>query len=235
MSEEEKKVEETTEGQDSNFAPTRRQFIVGAGIGLVAGAAGSAGILSLAKPGAPAAPAAQPSQPSGAPAAAQAAPKAGILEGAQIAKLNINGLDYSVSVQPQTTLLDVLKRDLGMTGVKQGCSGSMCSACTVLVDGVAMNSCSLLAIRETGKKITTVEGLAKDGKLHPVQVAFWENQGYQCGFCTAGQMLGTIELLNKIKNPTEDQIRSHMSGHLCKCGAYSNIIKSVQAAAKAMA
>jgi carbon-monoxide dehydrogenase small subunit len=111
----------------------------------------------------------------------------------------------------------------------------MCSACSVLVDGVAQNSCSLLVIRETGKKIVTVEGLEQGGKLHPVQVAFWDNMGYQCGFCTPGQIVRAVELLNKNKTPTEDQIRMHMSGNMCKCSAYPNIIKAVQAAAKAMA
>ncbi len=225
--------EENEEASSStNGQVTRRQFLIGAGVGAVVGVAGTAGVLALART-APT-PVAQPQAPSapqpGAPATAKT-----VLEGKQLVALNINGRDYQIAADPQTTLFEALKRDLGLTSVKLGCNGSMCSACSVLVDGVAMNSCSLLAIRESGKKIITVEGLEQNGKLHPVQVAFWDNQGYQCGFCTPGQILGAVELLGKNKNPTEDQIRAAMSGHMCKCSAYPNIIKSIQAAAKAMA
>ncbi len=213
---------------------TRRQFLIGAGVGAVVGVAGATGVLTLARPTAPAAPPAQPAAPQTNTTTQPATASTALVDGPKIVTLNINGRDYQLAVQPQTTLFEVLKRDLGLTGVKLGCNGSMCSACTVLVDGVAQNSCSLLAIRESGKKILSIEGLEQDGKLHPVQVAFWENQGYQCGFCTPGQILGTVELLSKTKNPTEEQIRAHLSGHLCKCSAYPNIIKSVQAAAKLM-
>ncbi len=213
---------------------TRRQFLIGAGVGAVVGVAGATGVLTLARPPAPAAPPAQPAAPQTNTTTQPAAASTALVDGPKIVTLNINGRDYQLAVQPQTTLFEVLKRDLGLTGVKLGCNGSMCSACTVLVDGVAQNSCSLLALRESGKKIVSIEGLEQDGKLHPVQVAFWENQGYQCGFCTPGQILGTVELLSKTKNPTEEQIRAHLSGHLCKCSAYPNIIKSVQAAAKLM-
>lgn len=219
--------EQSTSGQ-----VTRRQFLVGAGVGAVIGVAGTAGVLTLAKTSAPVEQA-KPVAPQTAPQTTAAVASA-LVEGAKLVALNINGRDYNVAVEPQTTLFEVLKRDLGLTGVKLGCNGSMCSACTVLVDGVAQNSCSLLAIRESGRKIVTIEGLEQDGKLHPVQVAFWDNQGYQCGFCTPGQILGTVELLSKVKNPTEEQIRAHLSGHMCKCSAYPNIVKSVQAAAKMM-
>ncbi|MBI3732594.1 MAG: 2Fe-2S iron-sulfur cluster binding domain-containing protein [Chloroflexi bacterium] len=215
-------------------AVTRRQFLIGAGAGLVVGAAATAGLQALqpAKPveqAKPAPPVQQPAQP--APATAIVEP----VSGAKLVKLNVNGLDYSLAIEPQTTLIEVLKRDLGLTGTKLGCNGSMCSACTVLVDGVAQNSCSLLAIRESGKKIVTVEGLEQGGKLHPVQEAFWTQMGYQCGFCTPGQIMRAVELLNKTKNPTDAQIMAHMSGNMCKCGAYPNILKAVQAAAKQMA
>lgn len=223
--------DEQEEQMTASGQVTRRQFLIGAGVGAVIGVAGSAGVIALVKPGAPAEQA-KPAAPQ--TTTTQAAAATALVEGAKLITLNINGGDYQVAVEPQTTLFEVLKRDLGLTGVKLGCNGSMCSACTVLVDGVAMNSCSLLAIREAGKKIVTIEGLEQDGKLHPVQTAFWENQGYQCGFCTPGQILGTVELLSKIKNPTEDQIRAHLSGHMCKCSAYPNIVKAVQAAAKMM-
>src|SRR5512135_145631 len=222
----EQEEQSTTSGQ-----VTRRQFLVGAGVGAVVGVAGATGVLTLARP----APAPEQAKPAAPQTTTQtAAATSGVVEGPKLVTLNVNGLEYVLAVQPQATLFEVLKRDLGLTGVKLGCNGSMCSACTVLVDGVAQNSCSLLAIRENGKKIVTVEGLEQNGKLHPVQVAFWENQGYQCGFCTPGQILGTVELLSKIKNPTEEQIRAHLSGHMCKCSAYPNIVKSVQAAAKLM-
>ena len=247
MSDEESKVEEQQEQDEggSGAAVTRRQFLIGAGAGLVVGAVGAAGIMSANAPApvvqtappAQAAPtaAAQQQPPAGQPTTAPAATVKAAVDGPVLVSLNINGRDYKVAVSPETTLLEVLKRDLGLTGTKLGCNGSMCSACTVLVDGVAMNSCSLLALREGGRKITTIEGLEKDGKLHPVQQAFWDNMGYQCGFCTSGQILGAIELLSKNKAPTEEQIKLGMSGHMCKCSAYPNIVKSVQAAAKAMA
>ncbi len=214
----------------TNGQVTRRQFLVGAGVGAVVGIAGTAGVLTLARTAPPPVAPTQPQAPGAPPTAATA-----VLEGKQLVALNINGRDYQLAVEPQTTLFEALKRDLGLGGVKLGCNGSMCSACSVLVDGVAMNSCSLLAIREQGRKIVTIEGLEQNGALHPVQVAFWDNQGYQCGFCTPGQILGTVELLSKNKTPSEDQIRAAMSGHMCKCSAYPNIIKAVQAAAKAMA
>lgn len=225
--------EQVEEKETTGGEITRRQFLVGAGVGAVVGAAGVAGVTALTS-GKSSTTTTTPQVPTGTTTTTNA-PANGIVSSEKLVTLNVNGTDYSLAVKPSTTLFEVLKQTLGLTGVKLGCNGSMCSACTVLVDGVAQNSCSMLAIRESGKKITTIEGLAKDGKLHPVQVAFWENQGYQCGFCTSGQILGTVELLSKIKNPTEEQIRSHMSGHLCKCSAYPNIIKSVQAAAKAMA
>jgi aerobic-type carbon monoxide dehydrogenase small subunit (CoxS/CutS family) len=247
MSDEERKVDEQSEQEEgsSGAAVTRRQFLIGAGAGLVVGAVGAAGIMSANAPApvvqtappaqsAPTA-AAQQQPPASQPTTAPAATVKAAVDGPVLVSLNINGRDYKVAVSPETTLLDVLKRDLGLTGTKLGCNGSMCSACTVLVDGVAMNSCSLLALREGGRKITTIEGLEKDGKLHPVQQAFWDNMGYQCGFCTPGQILGAVELLSKNKAPTEEQIKLGMSGHMCKCSAYPNIVKSVQAAAKAMA
>jgi aerobic-type carbon monoxide dehydrogenase small subunit (CoxS/CutS family) len=228
MADENQEKEQSQEQGEGQI--TRRQFIVGAGVGAVIGAAGAAGVAALTQQGAK--PATTAPQAPGSTAANT--PANAVVNGEKLVTLNVNGLDYALAVKPSTTLFEVLKRDLGLTGVKLGCNGSMCSACTVLVDGVAMNSCSLLAIRESGKKIMTIEGLEKDGKLHPIQVAFWDNQGYQCGFCTPGQILGAYELLSKNKNPSEDQIRASMSGHMCKCSAYPNIIRSIQAAAKAM-
>lgn len=249
MSDDEKKMDGMNDQEDGGSASvTRRQFLIGAGAGLVVGAVGAAGILSANQPAPaaqttqpqPAAPtaAAQQVQPASQPTTAPAQPAAAVkqpVDGPTLVALNVNGRDYKVAISPETTLIEVLKRDLGLTGAKLGCNGSMCSACTVLVDGVAMNSCSLLAMRESGKKIVTIEGLEQNGKLHPVQQAYWDNMGYQCGFCTPGQILRTVELLGKNKNPSEDQIKFALSGNMCKCSAYPNIVKSVQAAAKAMA
>ena len=224
--------EKEEERAATNGQVTRRQFLVGAGVGAVIGIAGTAGVLTLVHPTAPVEQAQTVAPPSTTNATATAS---ALVEGSKLIALNVNGRDYEIAVEPQFTLAEVLKRDLGLTGTKLGCNGSMCSACTVLVDGVAQNSCSLLAIREVGKKIVTIEGLEQNGKLHPVQAAFWDNAAYQCGFCTPGQILGAVELLNKIKNPTDDQIRAAMSGHMCKCSAYPNILAAIQAAAKQMA
>ncbi|MEJ2597455.1 MAG: (2Fe-2S)-binding protein [Anaerolineales bacterium] len=241
MAEEEKVPTEETDEAEEPLKISRRDFLVGIGAGAVVTGAVAVGAYELQPPKVQkvvetvavtqAAPATTGNQPS-APAAPE---KSTLLEGPQVITLKINEQDYTLAVEPQATLADVLRRDLGLTGTHIGCNGSYCSACTVIVDGVAQNSCSLLAIREAGKQITTIEGLEKQGKLHPVQQAFWDNMGYQCGFCTSGQIMRTMELLNKVKNPSEDQIRRHMSGNMCKCSAYPNIVTSVQKAAEAMA
>jgi carbon-monoxide dehydrogenase small subunit len=158
-----------------------------------------------------------------------------LISGKRLITLNINGRDYEVAVEPQMTLAEVLRRDLGLTGTHIGCNGSFCGNCTVLLDGIAENSCSLLAIREVGRTITTIEGLEQEGQLHPVQQAFWEQMGYQCGFCTSGQIMRAVELLNNNPEPTEVEIRRHMSGNMCKCSAYPNIIRAIQQAAQMMA
>lgn len=241
MAEEEKVPTEETEEAEEPLKISRRDFLVGIGAGAVVTGAVAVGAYELQPPKVQKvvetvavtqeAPATNGNQPS-APAAPE---KSTLLEGPQVITLKINGDDYTLAVEPQVTLADVLRRELGMTGTHIGCNGSYCSNCTVIVDGVAQNSCSLLAIREAGKQILTVEGLEKDGKLHPVQQAFWDNMGYQCGFCTSGQIMRTVELLNKVKNPTEDQILRQMSGNMCKCSAYPNIVTSVQKAAEMMA
>jgi aerobic-type carbon monoxide dehydrogenase small subunit (CoxS/CutS family) len=244
MAEEEKIPTEETEETDGAEEPlkiSRRDFLVGLGAGAVVTGAIAVGVYEVEKPAVQqvvetvqvtqAVPTQSVSQPS-----APAAPaKSMLLEGPQVITLKVNQQDYTLAVEPQATLADVLRRELGLTGTHIGCNGSFCSNCTVIVDGVAQNSCSLLAIREAGKQITTIEGLEKDGKLHPVQQAFWDNMGYQCGFCTSGQIMRAVELLNKVKNPSEDQIRRHMSGNMCKCSAYPNILTSVQKAAEMMA
>ena len=241
MADEEKVPTDETEGAEEPLKISRRDFLVGIGAGAVVTGAVAVGAYELKPPEVQkvvetvtVTQAAAPSN-GNQPAAPAAPEKSTLLEGAQVITLKVNEQDYTLAVEPQATLADVLRRNLGLTGTHIGCNGSFCSACTVIVDGVAQNSCSLLAIREAGKQITTIEGLEKNGKLHPVQQAFWDNMGYQCGFCTSGQIMRTVELLTKVKNPTEDQIRRHMSGNMCKCSAYPNILTTVQKAAEMMA
>ncbi|MBA4179521.1 MAG: (2Fe-2S)-binding protein [Anaerolinea sp.] len=150
-----------------------------------------------------------------------------------VVKLNVNGKDEWVSVAPNQSLAEVLRENLGLTGTKIGCDRSECSACTVIVDDVPLNSCSLLAIREGGKKIVTIEGLEQGTKLSTVQQAFLDNMGLQCGFCTPGQILQATALLKRNPKPNEAEIRREMAGNMCKCAAYPNILAAIQAAAKA--
>ena len=162
---------------------------------------------------------------------AEAAVPAGI-KGA-VVQLNVNDKFYRVKVRSHWTLLDVLRRELSLTGTKKACDHGNCGACTVLVDGRAVYACSLLAIRMEGKKILTVEGLSDGETLHPIQKAFSEHGGYQCGFCTPGQMMAAKALLDKNPKPNADEVRSAMAGNLCRCASYPKIIESVLSAAKA--
>ncbi len=144
-----------------------------------------------------------------------------------VVQLKVNSRVYRLKVKSNWTLLDVLRRELGLTGTKKGCDRSGCGACTVIVDGKAVYACSLLAISMEGKKIVTVEGLADGEKLHPVQKSFSEHGGYQCGFCTSGQMMAAKALLDRNPKPTEKEARAALAGNLCRCGAYPKIIESV--------
>ena len=147
-------------------------------------------------------------------------------------RLTVNGKDYEVQVKPSATLLDVIREDLGLTGTKEGCGVGECGACTVIIENKAVNACIMLAIEANGKNITTIEGLADGGKLHPVQQAFVDNGAVQCGFCTPGMVLSAKNLLEKNPKPTEGQIREALSGNLCRCTGYQKIVEAVQAAAK---
>lgn len=148
--------------------------------------------------------------------------------------LNINEKNYSLVIEPRETLLHVLREKLNLTGTKKTCNGGECGACTVLLDGNPIYSCLTLAIRADNKKITTVEGLAVDGKLHPIQQAFIEKDGYQCGFCTPGFIMSSVALLEKNKNPLTEEIKTALSGNLCRCGNYSKIYEAVSVASKSM-
>lgn len=147
-------------------------------------------------------------------------------------QLNINGQDYSVEIEPSSTLLDVLRDKLGLTGTKPNCLEGECGACTVLIDNMAVDSCIYLAVRAQGKKITTIEGLSKGEKLHPVQEAFVENGAIQCGYCTPGFIMSTLDLLDKHPKPTDDEINQALAGNICRCTGYVNIRKAVRAAAE---
>ena len=146
--------------------------------------------------------------------------------------LDVNGVSHTLMVEPRWTLVQVLRDRLGMTGTKSGCERGECGACTVLIDGIARYSCMTLALEAAGTQITTLEGLLQDGKLAPVQEGFRQEDGYQCGYCTPGQVMNAEGLLRKIPKPTIEEIREGMSGNLCRCGAYAHIFKSVQRGAE---
>lgn len=145
--------------------------------------------------------------------------------------LNINGSKHEVEAGMRT-LLEVLRDDLGLVGTKEGCGVGMCGACTVLVDGKPISGCLTLAQQVAGNEILTVEGLEKDGKLHPIQQAFIDEGAFQCAYCTPGFILATAALLNENPSPGEDEIREYLSGNLCRCGSYQNIIKAVKTASE---
>jgi carbon-monoxide dehydrogenase small subunit len=149
-------------------------------------------------------------------------------------RLKVNGAPYEVFVEPWKTLLDVLREEIGLTGVKSGCEEGECGACTVLVDGKAVNSCLMLAPRAQGKEIVTIEGLEGEEGLHPLQQAFVEHFAVQCGFCTPGMILSAKALLDKTPHPTEEEVRVALSGNLCRCTGYVKIIEAVLAASKKM-
>ena len=149
--------------------------------------------------------------------------------------LTINGQKYSGRAEPRTLLTYFLRDELGLTGTHIGCIVGKCGACTVILDGKAVKSCLLFASQVEGSEILTVEGLAKGSQLHPIQEAFWEHHGLQCGYCTPGMLMATYDLLKRNPNPTEAEIREGISGNLCMCTGYVNIVKAVKAAAAKMA
>jgi xanthine dehydrogenase YagT iron-sulfur-binding subunit len=142
--------------------------------------------------------------------------------------LKINGLTHNLSVEPRTTLLDLLREQLHLTGTKKGCDHGQCGACTVHVDGVRTLSCLSLAVVNDGTEVTTIEGLAKGDVLHPMQEAFIKHDGFQCGYCTSGQIMSAIACINEGHANSEGEIREFMSGNICRCGAYANIVNAIQ-------
>ena len=142
--------------------------------------------------------------------------------------LTINGEAHELRIAPWTTLLDALREYLHMTGTKKGCDHGQCGSCTVLIDGKPVNSCLALAVMKQGCEITTIEGLSRDGGLHPMQAAFVEHDAYQCGYCTPGQIMAAVGLVREGRAHTADEIRESMSGNICRCGAYPNIVAAIQ-------
>lgn len=146
-------------------------------------------------------------------------------------KLTVNGKLYELKIQPWKTLLELIREDLGLTGTKEGCGLGECGACTVIMDGRAINSCLVLAAEADGKQITTIEGLADRDRLHPIQQAFVDHGGLQCGFCTPGMIMSAKALLDENQTPSDEEIRKGISGNLCRCTGYTKIIESIKAVA----
>ena len=182
--------------------------------------------------------------PKGAAAQASSSPAAPAGDAIATAKfsLDVNGQSHELNLDTRTTLLDALREHLQLTGTKKGCDHGQCGACTVIVDGRRINSCLTLAVMQQGKRITTIEGLGKPGALHPMQAAFVKHDGYQCGYCTPGQICSSVAMLDEIRDgipshvsadlnakpeATVDEIRERMSGNICRCGAYSNIVEAI--------
>ncbi len=150
-------------------------------------------------------------------------------------KAKVNGTDYAKDVEPRLLLVHFLRESLGLTGTHVGCDTTNCGACTILVDGKSAKSCTMFAVQADGREITTIEGMqSASGDLHPIQKAFWDNHGLQCGYCTPGMVMQAAWLLKENLDPTEQEIRLGISGNLCRCTGYQNIVKSVQQAAKVM-
>ena len=193
---------------------SRREFLKG---GALATAALSSGVLPL-----------EPAEAGRVPEDISLDPRRSIVQ------LWVNGVAYRVEVPNRTTLLRLLREELRQTGTKMGCDRAQCGACTVVLNGRSVYSCTTLALEASGGEVLTIEGLAKGDKLHPIQQAFMEHSGFQCGFCTPGQIMSTKALLDRKPNPTEDEARRALAGNLCRCAAYKRILESVMAAARLM-
>jgi carbon-monoxide dehydrogenase small subunit len=148
--------------------------------------------------------------------------------------ITVNGDDHALELEPRELLVYVLRERLGLTGTNVGCDTSSCGACTVLIDGESVKSCTVLGVQADGHEITTIEGLATNGSLHPVQESFHQEHGLQCGYCTPGFVIATVALLRETPHPTEEEIRHSLEGNLCRCTGYHNIVRAVQAAAGAV-
>ncbi len=152
----------------------------------------------------------------------------------QTVSISVNGVRGTHEVEPRLLLVHYLRESVGLTGTNVGCDTSQCGACTVLLDGQAVKSCTVLAVQADGSEVTTIEGLAKGGQLHPLQQAFWDKHGLQCGFCTPGMILTACDLLKRNPRPSEAEIRQGIEGNLCRCTGYQNIVAAIQDAAPRM-
>ncbi len=148
--------------------------------------------------------------------------------------LTVNGKSVQAEVEPRTLLVQLLREHLSLTGTHVGCDTSQCGACVVHVDGTSVKSCTMLAAQADGSEVTTIEGLAQNGKLHPMQKAFREHHGLQCGFCTPGMIMSAVDLAKRNKNASEQEVREWLEGNICRCTGYHNIVKAIMAGAKAM-
>ncbi len=239
MSEEEKMpapAPEPAGTEEQPLAVSRRQFLIGAGAGLVVGAAGAAGVLAVTNQPKPVeTPTVKTTEPL---PAAVVAPPSELPASLRRVTLNINGKEHEATVDVRSSLWEVMTYQLGMVGANLGCDRAQCGACTVVVDGRAVNGCTVLAARlGRGQKIITIEGLARGTRpedLHPVQRAYWQEGGFQCGICTRGFIMSTYALLNKNPTPTEDDVREALAGNICRCSEYPKIYESVFRAADEM-
>jgi carbon-monoxide dehydrogenase small subunit len=150
-----------------------------------------------------------------------------------VVRLQVNGVEHSIDVEPRLLLVHALRDHLGLTGTHVGCDTSNCGACTIHLDGRSVKSCTVLAIQADGAEVTTIEGLGQEGNLHPLQEAFWNDHGLQCGYCTPGMIMAAAALLADNPDPTEDEVRHGLEGNLCRCTGYHNIVRAVLDAAKA--
>ncbi len=148
----------------------------------------------------------------------------------QAVTVTVNGIEHTDEVEPRLLLVHYLRDVLGLTGTNVGCDTSQCGSCTILMDGEAVKSCTVLTVQADGTEITTIEGLARDGELHPIQQAFWDHHGLQCGFCTPGMILTAVDLLRRNPKATEEDVRHGLEGNLCRCTGYQNIVKAIVAA-----
>jgi carbon-monoxide dehydrogenase small subunit len=146
--------------------------------------------------------------------------------------INVNGVAHHDEVEPRLLLVHYLRDVLGLTGTHIGCETSLCGACTIIADGQAVKSCTMFAVQLDGSNVTTIEGLARDGELHPVQEGFWERHGLQCGYCTPGMIMAAAQLIERNNNPTDEEIRHGLEGNLCRCTGYQHIVEAVRYAAK---
>ena len=149
-------------------------------------------------------------------------------------KMTVNGVEHEHDVEPRTLLVQYIRENLRLTGTHVGCDTSQCGACTIHVNGEAIKACTMFAVQADGADVTTIEGMATEGELHPIQKAFWENHGLQCGYCTPGMIMASAEMLKNNPNPTEEEIRHGLEGNFCRCTGYHNIVKSIKAAAISM-